>query len=254
MDVKAIPDVDVGIVEGCVANSENEMLVKELREKCDVLIALGTCACFGGIAGLRNLNQASNVVYTSYVESESTVKNDVVPLSPLIPTLLEHVKPVSEVVKVDAIIPGCPSPHELIINSLRNVIRGTDFKIPMHNLCYQCSRGCKEMLSGKREFINDAIRPVMELETIDPDTCFLEQGVLCMGLKTREGCEARCIANGMPCRGCMGPAPHVKETGAKWINALGSLLPGGAMRFRHDLVGTGYRYTLPISMMPYKKF
>ena len=49
----------------------------------------------------------------------------------------------------------------------------------------------------------------------------------------------------------MGPAPMIRENGAKWINTLGSLLPTGAMRFRDDIVGLGYRYTLPISMMPY---
>jgi len=108
-------------------------------------------------------------------------------------------------------------------------------------------------LSGRREYISDSIRTVMEMEEIDNEMCFLEQGILCMGLSTREGCGARCIKSNIPCRGCMGPAPHVKETGAKWINALGSLLPGGSLRFRHDLVGLCYRYTVPISMMPYKK-
>ena len=45
----------------------------------------------------------------------------------------------------------------------------------------------------------------------------------------------------------------ILETGAKWVNMLGSLLPGGAIRFQHDLVGLGYCYTLPVSMMPFKK-
>ncbi|MCP4155134.1 MAG: protein kinase [bacterium] len=253
MDIKTIPEVDIGIVEGCVANTENEELLTILREKCTVLVALGTCACFGGIPGLRNLSQKNNAIYRSYINSESTIKSEQLPDSPVIPSLLDHVRPVSEVVKVDTIIPGCPSPHELILKSLKNVIRGTEFKIPMHNLCYECPRKHKEMLNGKREFITAKISAIMEHEEIDDTTCFLEQGVLCMGLSTREGCEARCLKSNIPCRGCMGPAPHVKETGAKWINALGSLLPGSSIRFRHDLVGLGYRYTLPISMMPYKK-
>lgn len=253
MDVKKIPKVDIGIVEGCVANSENEEILKSLRYNCDILIALGTCACFGGVPGLRNLNQVNNVIYRAYVESESTAEKEQIPGSPEIPALLEHVRPVSEVVKVDAIIPGCPSPHDLILNSLQNIIKGTDFEVPDRNLCYQCPRKHKEMLSGRREYISDSIRTVMEMEEVDNEMCFLEQGILCMGLSTREGCGARCVESNIPCRGCMGPAPHVKETGAKWINALGSLLPGGSLRFRHDLVGLCYRYTVPISMMPYKK-
>ncbi|MCP4215083.1 MAG: protein kinase [bacterium] len=254
MDNKEIPKVDVGIVEGCVANSENEKMVKKLRDNCEVLVALGTCSCFGGIPGLRNLSQVNNVIYRSYVETESTVKTGNLPDSPLLPALSEHVRPVSELVKVDAIIPGCPSPHQLIMDSLRNLISGKEFKIPLHNLCYDCPRKQKDMLNGKREYISDIIVPVMEVENLDDSLCFLEQGVLCMGLSTREGCGARCVANNIPCGGCMGPAPHVKETGAKWINALGSSLPGGAIRYRNDLVGLGYRYTLPISMMPFKKY
>lgn len=41
----------------------------------------------------------------------------------------------------------------------------------------------------------------MELEEIDPDRCFLEQGVICAGLVTVEGCGARCTSHNMPCRG-----------------------------------------------------
>ncbi len=99
----------------------------------------------------------------------------------------------------------------------------------------------REMLNPQRRFIADEINPIMELEKIDPDLCFLEQGVLCLGLATREGCGARCLKDNVPCQGCMGPPPRVRETGAKWIDALGSLLPGGTLRFRHDLIGYGYR-------------
>ena len=53
-DVKEIPSVDVGIVEGAVCNEENEHVLRTLRARCKVLIALGDCAITGNIPALRN--------------------------------------------------------------------------------------------------------------------------------------------------------------------------------------------------------
>ncbi len=251
MDVKTIPKVDLGIVEGCVANFENVERLKEFREKCDVLVALGACACFGGIPGLRNLFDKDEVLRDTYLESKGVDKGRI-PNAPYAPSLTDAVQTVSDVVHVDAKIPGCPSPPETVLNALEHWINGTKLKIPLQSVCFECPRHHRELLDGKREFIVNEINPIMELETIDPHICFLEQGVLCMGVSTRAGCGGRCVRSNIPCQGCMGPASHVKETGAKWINALGSILPGGAMRFEHDLIGIGYCYTMAISMMPHK--
>lgn len=252
MDVKTIPKVDIGIVEGCVANKENEERLLALRERCSTLVSLGTCACFGGVPGLRNLFAAEEVIGRAYAQSESTVRNGVMPHPKFVPTLLEHVKTVPDVVKTDHMIPGCPSPHDILIGSIKSLIDGTMPKIPTHAVCYECGRKHKVMLNSKKEFIAANVNSLMEMERIDPDLCFLEQGVLCMGLVTREGCGARCTGSNFPCQGCMGPAPEVKETGAKWVNTIGSLLPGGSIRFRDDLVGFSYRYTLPVSRIPHK--
>jgi serine/threonine protein kinase len=253
MDIKSIPRVDIGIVEGCVANSENQERLEKLRASCETLIALGTCACFGGIPGLRNLHSVNDVINRAYLQSESTLKIGTIPDSPSIPPLTSYVRAIPDLVKVDYSIPGCPSPPKVMLDTFLSLLKGTEPEVPTHTLCFECKRNRKEMMNPKREFISDNIHAIMELETIDPETCFLEQGVLCMGITTRAGCGARCLLSNIPCQGCMGPAPHVRETGAKWINTLGSLLPGGSMRFRHDLVGIGYCYTLPISMMPFRK-
>ncbi len=253
MDIKEPPQLDIGIVEGCVANSDNVERLEAFREKCGLLVSLGTCACFGGVPGLRNLFPVAAVIDRAYSQSESTNGGGSLPDPSYVPSLTKHVQTVADIVEVNSSIPGCPSPPELVLSSLKDLVAGTKARIPTHNLCYECRRKHKEMLNPQRKFISDEINPIMELDEIDPDVCFLEQGVLCLGLATREGCGARCLQHNVPCQGCMGPAPKVRETGAKWIDALGSLLPGGALRFRHDLVGSGYRYTLPISMMPFRK-
>jgi coenzyme F420-reducing hydrogenase gamma subunit len=249
-DAKQIQAVDIGLVEGCVANVENEARLRDLRAKCRTLVALGTCASYGGVPGLRNLYSTSQIIERAYGRTESNAVSTVRPDSRHVPALTDRVRPVGAVVDVDVIIPGCPTPPADVIRAFQHLLDGTAPKIPTHNLCVECKRFHRELLTGQRNFIADEVRAPMELETIDPDRCFLEQGVPCMGLVTREGCGARCLDHNAPCHGCMGPPPMVQETGAKWIDSLASLLPGGALRFRHDLVGLGYRYTLPASMMP----
>lgn len=253
MDVKTPPKVDIAIVEGCVANNENEERLRALRENSQILIALGSCACFGGIPGLRNLHHNSDIISRAYSESESTARNGGAPLAAFVPTLTERVKAIGDVVKVDLVIPGCPSPHEVILSALKQLLLGTIPQMPTRAVCFECGREHRALLSAKKEFIAPTLNPIMSVEHIDAKQCFLEQGILCMGMVTMEGCKGACMKSNFPCQGCMGPAPEVRDTGAKWINTMASLLPSGAMRFRDDIVGFSYRYTLPVSMISGKK-
>ncbi len=249
MDIKEIPEVDIAIIEGAVANSHNEEVLKKIRARAKKVIALGTCACFGGIAGIRNLFSKNEVLKRAYTETPSTI-NGFIPDSPAIPKLLDNVKPITSVVAADYVIPGCPPLPGMIRDVLTAILKGEDPQLPQKSLCEECGREHREMLNPKREFITDAVVAVMELPEIQTNTCFLEQGVLCMGPATREGCHARCMKGNMPCRGCMGPTPGALEQGAKIINALASVLPAGGLMFMEDMVGTGYRYSLPVSIVP----
>lgn len=249
-DIKRVPEVVIAFVEGAVANADHEGLLQELRERSDTLVALGTCACFGGLAGLRNLFHAQDVLTRAYVEAESTVEGRI-PSASEVPELLRDVKPVHKVVEVDTFVPGCPPLPSMIKEAILSLIRGETPRLPTRNLCEECGRERKEMLIPKREFITEAVHAPFELHFIDPRKCFLEQGVLCMGPATREGCGARCLRGNMPCRGCMGPTPGAMEQGAKMINALASILPAGDLMFREDVVGVGYRYSLPVSIYPH---
>lgn len=248
-DIKEIPEVTVGIVEGCVSNSHNLEVLRKMRERSKILVALGTCACFGGISGLRNIFKREELLNTAYVDAPS-VTDGKVPDSPSIPDFFSDVKPIDNIVKVDYYIPGCPPLPSMIKDVLFALVRGEEPVLPKKSLCDECGRQHEAMLKPQREFLTDSVISVMELENIEPDKCFLEQGVLCMGPATREGCHARCMKGNMPCRGCMGPTPGALEQGAKIINALGSVLPAGGLMFMEDMVGTGYRYSLPVSIVP----
>ena len=52
-----IPDghLDVCLFNGAIRNSEGEHMAHLLRQKSKVLVAFGSCACFGGIPGLANV-------------------------------------------------------------------------------------------------------------------------------------------------------------------------------------------------------
>jgi NAD-reducing hydrogenase small subunit len=41
------PEVDVGIVEGGIGNTEHKEIAEKLRKHCRILIAWGDCAVFG---------------------------------------------------------------------------------------------------------------------------------------------------------------------------------------------------------------
>ena len=248
-DVKHPPEVDVALIEGAVANKGNEEVLKEYREKAKVLVAFGTCACFGGIPGMRNLYHRSDVLDRAYVSTESTVDGRW-PDGEDVPYLLQNVKPLSDVVEVDYLIPGCPPLPATIKDTLVALAEGREPDMPTRNLCEECPREHKDMLVPQRGFLTDGVHAICEVETIDPDKCFLEQGIVCMGPATREGCGARCLKGNMPCRGCMGPTPKAMEQGAKMINAVASILPAGGLMFMEDIVGTGYRYSVPVSIYP----
>ena len=66
--------VTVGILTGALANSHNVEVARRMRERCQVLIAVGDCATFGGIVAMRNLVGTEAALRRAYLETESTVE------------------------------------------------------------------------------------------------------------------------------------------------------------------------------------
>ena len=135
VDTKDIPEVDVGIVEGCVNNNEQEHELQKLRSRCKVLIALGDCAITGNVPALRNQFPLRDVLVRAFEETEST-KISCIPNDPVVPRLNPKARPLQEVVKVDFHIPGCPPDADVIWYALTELLAGRTPQWNEKNLRY----------------------------------------------------------------------------------------------------------------------
>jgi F420-non-reducing hydrogenase small subunit len=232
-DVEAMPDenIDVTLFHGAVRNSENEHLARLLRAKSKVLVAFGSCAHMGGIPGLANLFTREEIFRRVYQESPSTVNTEkVAPQTKVavpegeitIPEFYDTVKSLNQVVEVDYYVPGCPPTPKQIWNVVQVIVsgqlppRGAVVGASEKSQCDECTRKKQEKKITSFKRIATAVP--------DPDTCFLEQGFLCMGPVTRGGCDTRCQLSGVGCRGCYGPPPGVLDQGAKALSAIASVI------------------------------
>jgi len=134
-DLKEIPEVDVGLVEGAVSNEHNLEVLETLRARCSILVSLGDCAGFGCIPMLRNAIPVQQVLEHGYIWTKSTAAG-MVPNDPEVPRLLEQVHPLRDFVKVDVHLPGCPPSADVIYFALTELAAGRIPEIPQELLKY----------------------------------------------------------------------------------------------------------------------
>ena len=122
-DVKEFPEnVAVTLIEGAVANEEQEAMLKKVRTRTKVLVSLGDCAVTGNVTALRNAWHHSDQAILERAYKEPSNLNAAIPN--LVPKLLIHARPLHEVVKVDYYIPGCPPNADLIYYVLMELLAG----------------------------------------------------------------------------------------------------------------------------------
>lgn len=266
-DVQNMPDayIDVCLYNGAIRNSENELLAVLLRQKSKLLVAYGACAHMGGIPGLGNFHDRDTIFKRVYIDSESTENPEGVLPEPKteiregeleLPAFYNDVQTLKDVVCVDYIIPGCPPQSERLLEVFEAIVSGSE--LPKKESVIgaldksQCDE-CKRTKTDNKK-IRKFYRP-WEVED-DGETCFLEQGILCMGPATRGGCGVRCIEGNAPCRGCYGPPPDVTDPGAKMMSAIATMIDSNEkeeideiLESIEDIAGTFYRFSLPASIL-----
>ncbi len=128
---------DIGIIEGGVANSENFEVLKEFRKKCNIVVALGECSIWGGIPAMRNTLPLKDCLEEAYLNSMSSENNEnIIPYHEDIPKLLNKVYSVSDIIKIDYYIPGCPPNAEHIWKAVKNILFGTGEKVAYEEFKY----------------------------------------------------------------------------------------------------------------------
>lgn len=188
VDLKEIPRVDLAIVEGGVRTEDDEELVREVRAKSRILVALGICATHGGVTSLGNILSVKKLLERKYPVLDSS----------RLPELKDLMYPISNFVDVDYYIPGCPPMPFLIVHALKSIVSG---KTPLRHQSVVCTECNRKIIPAKL----DRLYGIYEKEA-DPEICLVSQGFICLGSLTRDGCGAPCPRAGFTCFGCRGPA------------------------------------------------
>jgi NAD-reducing hydrogenase small subunit len=115
--------VTVGILTGAISNTHNVEVARQMRGRCQVLIAVGDCATFGGIVAMRNMVGTDAALRRAYLESETTV-DGLIPDSSELGRPLASVTGVDKVVKVDLFIPGCPPSADALFYAISELLAG----------------------------------------------------------------------------------------------------------------------------------
>ncbi|MFX1315728.1 MAG: hypothetical protein ACFE9T_07680 [Promethearchaeota archaeon] len=206
-DEEKIDECDIALIEGCISMDTQVDLLKDIRNKAKKVYALGTCAAFGGILCLSKKKKASAI---------------------------------SDIVQIDGIIPGCPPPLNLIGNCLIRLIENKEIELSEKNLCSSCP--LRGDVNGPFEKQIYKLNPSGDeiLSFGESSSCFLNNGVLCLGPITREGCDNKCIEHGIPCEGCLGPVS--KHYTSNLINFLSLITLSKELK---KYKGIFYRFSKP---------
>jgi F420-non-reducing hydrogenase small subunit len=222
----SLPEADVGLISGGIRNEEHLEVAHEMRRKCKIIIALGTCATHGGIPALANSWTPGQIMERAFT-TETTDQTEAYP-SDGVPAMLEACYAVDEKIKVDIYLPGCPPHPDQVFNALVALVQGKPLSVSNKSVCDTCPtvRKGKGDLKQVRRFLQAPQYQAAD-EPLDQMRCLLEQGLLCMGPVTHAGCGGdavtpRCISARVPCRGCSGPVRHEGNQLLDMLNALAS--------------------------------
>ena len=218
----SLPSADIGLVSGGVAHEEHLAVLMEMRKRCQVLIAVGTCATHGGIPAMINEWPLPERLQPVLAEHPSDT------ISGALPVFFDRVYSVDEKVPVDVCLPGCPPRPELISAMLDAQLNQEGQRPPVKSVCETCPTVREGVMQSAQ------IRRFVENAAYDPDQpvsamrCLLEQGLLCMGPVTAGGCGGDgtplCLKARVPCRGCYGP---VRPGGNQLLDMMNGLAGKG---------------------------
>jgi coenzyme F420-reducing hydrogenase gamma subunit len=165
-------DYQIAFIEGSCTRKSDEDRLFRIREQADIVAALGACAHTGCVNSLKNLHPLEEV--REYVYGDKADWYETYPA-----------RPISDVIEVDAVIPGCPIDREEFVRVVKNLLLGKKPGIPDYPVCVECK--------------------------MKENVCLFHVDKFCLGPVTRAGCDAICPTYGDGCEGCRGIIPHPNE-------------------------------------------
>ena len=159
-------EYEIAFVEGCVSRPDEVARLRRIRRYARTLVALGSCACFGGVPRMRNGLPRRDLPPAGAGGGD--------------PGMMEPVRALDEVVAVDLKVHGCPFPKEELEKVVLHLALGKAIETTCHPVCFECKA--------------------------NGNLCLFDLGELCLGPVTRGGCNAWCPGSRFGCWGCRGPA------------------------------------------------
>ena len=180
-------EVDIAFVEGSICTSHDEQRIRQIRDNSKYLITIGACATAGGLQALRNL--ADGKQWLADVSATPDYVNSIATCTAI-----------SQHVKVDLELWGCPVNSRQVMGAVRSLLNGAVPRVEQDKVCLECKRQ-----------LNVCV--------------MVTKGEPCMGPVTRTGCGAICPSLGRDCYACYGPAENINaEALGQQFRELG-LLP-----------------------------
>ena len=170
---------DLSLVEGSITTPHDAARIRKVRRQSKFLVTIGACATAGGIQALRNFADVKEFVAAVYASPQ------------YIKTLATSTS-ISEHVKVDFELRGCPINKAQLLEVISAFLTGRKPAIATDAVCVECKqRG---------------------------NVCVMVQGIPCLGPVTHEGCGAICPSYRRGCYGCFGPMerPNTAALAVEW--------------------------------------
>jgi sulfhydrogenase subunit delta len=181
--------LDIAFVEGVVATERDLDTLREIRARSRMLVALGTCAVWGGLPAMRN--ELPREVLAREVHPDGTAHLDTL-----------EARPPTQFVPFEITLPGCPIERSEFLLTVGALLAGTRAELTRRPVCWECKT---------RENLCRVVHA----------------GEVCCGAMTRGGCGARCPSHGVACAGCRGPVEEpnydanitmFKDRGITWMD------------------------------------
>jgi F420-non-reducing hydrogenase small subunit len=269
-DVEEMPDdyITLTLWNGGIRNDENKHMAELLRRKSQILVSFGSCATEGCVPGMANFSSIEEIYDAAYDTVSTDNPNNIRPQYEYqmpegiinIPMFYPVLRTLDQVVDVDYYMPGCPpESHQIaaVIDVVIKALHGEGQLPPKGSVIGAGgSTVCDDCPRERNVKTISAFHRIHEVTYIDPKICLLEQGILCNGPATRNGCGALCPNVNAACIGCYGPAEGVVDYGARLMTAIASVInsndPVEIERILDgipDPAGSLYRFNLADSLL-----